>query len=69
MLAYTSELRYSDASHPHNFEVVVLNETREITLPVQAGDYERHRGDIWKLSIKEDLLFPAGSCVRYNITT
>ena len=62
LLAYTSGEAFADSSHPHNFEVVALNESRQITLPEQTGDYETHR-DVWKLSIIKDLGSPPNSCV------
>jgi hypothetical protein len=62
VMAFTSDLRYSDSRHPHNIEVVAMGETRSILLPDRPGDYSQHKGDIWRLSISEDLGFSV--CVR-----
>ena len=64
LLVFTSGENDSESSHPHNIEVVAENQTRLIALPDREGDYETHRGDIWKLHIYDDLGFDAGSCVR-----
>ena len=63
--AFTSSLRFSDSTHPHNIEVVAAGQTRKILMPDRPGNYESHRGDIWKMSISEDLGFLPGTCLRY----
>ena len=65
-MAFTSDVRYSDSPHPHNIEVEAVNQTRNIVLPDRPGDYDQHKGDLWKLNIFNDLGFEAGSCVRYD---
>ena len=67
VMAFTSNLRYSDSTHRHNIEVVAMGETRTMLLPDRPGDYSTHKGDIWRLSITEDLGFSV--CVRYEVNT
>lgn len=63
MMAFTSDLLHSMTTHSHNIEVVAAGQTRRILLPDRPGDYEAHKGDIWKLHIINDLGFLAGSCI------
>ena len=65
VMAFTSSLRFSDSTHPHNIEVVAVGQTRKILMPDRPGNYELHRGDIWKMSISGDLGFLPGTCLRY----
>lgn len=64
VIAFTSNLFSSETTHPHNIEVVAAGQKREIALPDRPGDYESHKGDIWKLSIFDTLRFLPGSCIR-----
>ena len=65
MMAYTSGLSGAAGStHPHNFEVVAVGQTRHIVLPDRPEDYTLHQGDIWKLDVFGDLGFISGTCVR-----
>ena len=64
MMAFTSSVQYADSSHPQDIEVIAAGQTVEVTLPDRPGHYDFHKGDIWKLSIFDDLGFLPGSCIR-----
>ena len=64
VMAFTSALLNSHSTHSHNIEVVAAGQTRRILLPDRPGDYQTHKGDIWKLHIINNLGFLPGSCIK-----
>ena len=58
ILTFTSGVRRGGSDHQHSIEVRAAGQTKLIELPDLIGDdYLRDKGDLWKLSFKDDLGF------------
>ena len=58
LLAFTSGITRGGSEHTHKVEVRAAGQTKLIDLPdLRGDDYLRNKGDLWKLSLKDDLGF------------
>ena len=58
ILAFTSGKKYAGSDKSHEVEVRAAGQTRVIKLPNLPGDdYQKLKGDLWKLTFSGDLRF------------